>query len=851
MIGRVALVVAVLIGLAVHDGVGVAAPRWHAPWLADVSMSGGPSLSAALDSARERLARSDPSLGQVLAATGRHPTAASLFATAEVRFAAGDDTTPLPAARGHSVYLEVLRASRLLRNHGSVPMASWAQISEAASGPNLLAYGGAHAFRVATIAAVLNPTAGRGLARRLFAHGTRDEDPELAARALVLLGALERRAGNLARGREITRRAAYLAGSQSDGAIAYAALSQLVEFTPDADPDGPPICAIVPPRRVRARADCFSREAGRHWTSARLEEAIDSLEIARTLGAGLGAGWDLDLGRRSAPILVGLGRWDEFDAVVAPALETASAVGDADIEAELLITIAVAARARGYRAIASRALSTARGLRTTRPASVAVHVAIARAAVANGARDEASAALARALDLAGGEIALPFDARLLANSLKAPYRELGALPRFPVPAGQAALQAALDGTVRGAQLDATSQPRIAAYIAAARGLDLWSASAHPIDRGSAAGAAAAVWTQLARELLRANRPAEALLAVDSQRAGIGSRIELETLVADLPGATVVVVLAELDDEVWWWGLGEAGVSAGRVPASAMEVRRQSTAFANALRSDAPSSRYLALGRELGELVLAPVLEWGAEAQSLVVIPAAGLGEVPLDLVPLPGSGGGLLGDRYLTTRATSLGALHRAARSSPKGALRLGFVPRAGRDAREEARLLAASGARVLLGPRATREAFLALASGISLVHFGGHAIPADSPGGAALSFARNRALNIRDVTRLDLSGATVVLLACTTGASVSSPAGELPHGRSLAEAFVGAGGKGVAASLWPIDDGAARAVADALYGGGDIPTAAALVRAKRRLRAAYPAAPSRWAGFVWYGLPA
>ena len=68
---------------------------------------------------------------------------------------------------------------------------------------------------------------------------------------------------------------------------------------------------------------------------------------------------------------------------------------------------------------------------------------------------------------------------------------------------------------------------------------------------------------------------------------------------------------------------------------------------------------------------------------------------------------------------------------------------------------------------------------------------------------------------------------------------------------FARAGGRGVAASLWPIDDESAREIASNLYSGGSaLPTAASLARAKAALRRRYPRQPYRWAGFVWYGPP-
>ena len=227
----------------------------------------------------------------------------------------------------------------------------------------------------------------------------------------------------------------------------------------------------------------------------------------------------------------------------------------------------------------------------------------------------------------------------------------------------------------------------------------------------------------------------------------------------------------------------------------------------------------------------------------------------MDTLPIPNDPQHMMSERYLVTRATSLGHLHRAMASRTPSGGRVAFVPRAGRDAQGEARAVRRAGVRVFLGPSATRAAFLRLARGAELVHFGGHALAADMPGGAAMSFARaslgEQVLRASEVVRLELAGATVVLLGCDTGAGAGGELGASVRGRSLAEAFVRAGGRGVAATLWPIDDESAREVASALYSsGGGVPTALSLSRAKARLRLKYPNEPYRWAGFVWYGPP-
>jgi CHAT domain-containing protein len=249
-----------------------------------------------------------------------------------------------------------------------------------------------------------------------------------------------------------------------------------------------------------------------------------------------------------------------------------------------------------------------------------------------------------------------------------------------------------------------------------------------------------------------------------------------------------------------------------------------------------------------------VLAAGPGASRLIIVPSAGIEKIPIDMLPLPGADGQRVADRYLVTRAISLGALRQAMLRRPTTSQRVGFVARAGREARQEARAVGGIGARVLVGPKATRTAFLDLARTAELIHFGGHTTSADQRGGAALTFsgraAADQVLRVGDVSHMRLDGATVVLLGCATASGRS----EQPGGRttvSLAEAFLRAGGNAVAASLWPIDDETARQMAGLLYGQGQaVPTAETLAAAKAQLRSWYPNEPQRWAGFVWYGPP-
>jgi CHAT domain-containing protein len=135
-------------------------------------------------------------------------------------------------------------------------------------------------------------------------------------------------------------------------------------------------------------------------------------------------------------------------------------------------------------------------------------------------------------------------------------------------------------------------------------------------------------------------------------------------------------------------------------------------------------------------------------------------------------------------------------------------------------------------------------------LHFATHA-EAD-PEDAAMSgivLAGAGKVRAHEIARWRLNGALAVLNACRTAQGVALP-GE--GTMSLARAFLAAGAKQVAASLWQIPDGAAARFSKVFYEGllGEgLTPAAAIERARKQMRAeARYSAPVYWAGFVLVG---
>ncbi|MEO7974102.1 MAG: CHAT domain-containing protein, partial [Thermoanaerobaculia bacterium] len=158
---------------------------------------------------------------------------------------------------------------------------------------------------------------------------------------------------------------------------------------------------------------------------------------------------------------------------------------------------------------------------------------------------------------------------------------------------------------------------------------------------------------------------------------------------------------------------------------------------------------------------------------------------------------------------------------------------------------------------------------GADVLHIAAHTIVDESlAGGVALFLSpgdpdrRSQAppdddglVSAPELVRLPVTVNLAVLSGCRT-ALAAGAAGETGGGRSLASlsgAFLGAGARGVVASLWEVDDAATAALMQQFYYelARGLRPAEALRRAKLRLgKDARWAASPRWAGFVLLGDP-
>lgn len=182
----------------------------------------------------------------------------------------------------------------------------------------------------------------------------------------------------------------------------------------------------------------------------------------------------------------------------------------------------------------------------------------------------------------------------------------------------------------------------------------------------------------------------------------------------------------------------------------------------------------------------------------------------------------------------------------------LGPLPYARREATEIAERLG-SRTQLHIGASATEAAFkTARLAEFGVVHFASHArLDAANPERAAIVLAsgsddEDGLLQTREIARLSMPGAVVVLASCSSGSGVVV-GGEGPIG--LARAFFIAGARSVVASLWRVRDDEGRAFFVAFYGHlerGESVSASVRAAQDDLRRAGAPAAA--WAGFVVLG---
>jgi CHAT domain-containing protein len=292
-------------------------------------------------------------------------------------------------------------------------------------------------------------------------------------------------------------------------------------------------------------------------------------------------------------------------------------------------------------------------------------------------------------------------------------------------------------------------------------------------------------------------------------------LSAEAIAAKLDPATILIQTALLDSGAAIWVVRRSGVSFVRSPADrqAIEgaVRRHVAAIAannvSAMRRE---------GRWLFDQLIAPIASSLAPSSRLVFVPDGALQTLPFAALVMPDG-------RYLVEQHTIAVApsatifvsfadsmrtptsVLAVAQPAPPG---MDYLPNAEREAKDSANLYPRG--RTFTGPEITPSEFLAGARIVDVVCFAGHArVDASQPSRSALLFEPRSEKDPSELTAAAIAASDlptrplVILGACRTGL------GRMRRNEgvdSLATAFLYAGGRGVVATLWDVED---RASAD------------------------------------------
>ncbi len=338
---------------------------------------------------------------------------------------------------------------------------------------------------------------------------------------------------------------------------------------------------------------------------------------------------------------------------------------------------------------------------------------------------------------------------------------------------------------------------------------------------------------------------------------------------DLPKDSVLVMYFIAEDALYAFILSAALTQPAvvRVKVTSAELATAVADFRKALIQEGEKIKARdeveALGRKLGDWLLAPVRTYIAGASTVIILPFGTLYNVPFDglVVSPPGQPVRYAVEDYRISiqTASTLEYLLKPGRPRSTGKLLAISNPDGSLDgAQQEVNGIVKTmkDARVLGRKQATVKTFTELVGGFRYVHIATHGILETDPRKSHLKFS-DGPLTLKAIARLGLgqSNELVVLSACDTATELRESEGEEPV--SLADAFSLAGAPALVASLWEVDDDSTAELMSTFYralsqGGGDPLDALRnaklnLLRMKRGKAAPY-AAPWHWASFQLYG---
>jgi len=279
-------------------------------------------------------------------------------------------------------------------------------------------------------------------------------------------------------------------------------------------------------------------------------------------------------------------------------------------------------------------------------------------------------------------------------------------------------------------------------------------------------------------------------------------------------ATAVIEYVVLPHSIAIFCVTEGQISVQKVPMEREDLAQRIASFEESIRRRVPLDQITPEATALFTLLIAPVQSRLSRIDQIVIVPDRQLFSVPFAAL-YDAASARYLAEEFTIRFAPASSAVDQA---TANGALQPALVvadpttpnlPRLPASMREGERIAASYGAITLSGDTATRKRFLGAATDSALIHYAGHADSdaGDSYGALLLAGANGDSgvLASSDIAALRLSKhPLVVLAACGSFRGGSTHVGGMS---SLARAFLLAGARAVAGSLWEIDDDVAAAL--------------------------------------------
>lgn len=327
-----------------------------------------------------------------------------------------------------------------------------------------------------------------------------------------------------------------------------------------------------------------------------------------------------------------------------------------------------------------------------------------------------------------------------------------------------------------------------------------------------------LFDRLIELLLDQGEPEEALSIVERKRARLlldriaahdatpAAPLDAQTIARSAERGTSIVEIALLDRGAELWLIHDGRITHARSVASRSDIASMAEHHLTAIAKDDEAALH-ETGRWLFAQLLQPLLPANGSGD-LVIVADAELQSFPFGTLITDRDA--YLIDSYACTTAPSASVFLRSPDAAGTGILAVAEPGPAGFDrlpnAIREVRAIAQDYKRgqIFTGSEIEPAHFLDAARGAALVHFAGHATAdLDEPASSSLIFESSNGMPSRltaeTIGRSTLEGHPLVIVAaCSTA---RGKARRTEGVDSLAAAFLQAGARGVAATLWDVDD--------------------------------------------------